>query len=536
MANYIVIISNKELKQKVHYLYNTESKSIKIHKLYKENEEIHIDITNKLQEGDNRLFSFILEAKNKISFEQLSSCFTDLILVENLAERLSRISRRFKCSHPELDEFNKTINSMFLFNYSKKNVLSGELFFRHAYRIKNSAQTNEIHEENQRSEAEIKNSDLMSLLLEKSNILSDMLYKTPLGDFLPFISLEQSIQFPLLIDNHIMPVENTWKDSFKKQREALGARMYDGQNLRALHIKDNQLTVGKSSYFSVLDSADYIASRLKVYHHQKKESEFDRVFKIWSERLIAIRDNNQFNSYNSGIAFSMPIFQIREDGGLNVLAAKNSQFKAAGSGKRHVSPAGMLEIFSYAKNSEINFEEFKTICAKELLEETVFGEVSLTLAKDNLFLSILSPFFDNVHLTRQDGLTFVAFRDFIQVIEHNWQEIWDSLNYVKNYPNKAALSALLDMSEDTFYRSSYFVLDFANLRPEFIVPIYITEPLNKIVNWEYELDGEIDNNILSFKSLNELNHWVKRDLDEFCSPALAAIYLGAKQYFEQRLK
>ena len=123
---------------------------------------------------------------------------------------------------------------------------------------------------------------------------------------------------------------------------------------------------------------------------------------------------------------------------------------------------------------------------------------------------------------------------FIKVIHDNWEEIWSSLNYQDSVPNKAALSYLLKMNEDVFCQNSYFVLDFANLRPEFIVPIYISEQLNEIVNWEYEKENAYDavkKDILTFNNLDDLNTWAKNEVNDYCAPALAAIYLGAKQFF-----
>lgn len=546
MANYILSIKNEQLNQTMQYLYQSDTGTLTAQRLYDNGEEIIIrsrlntPVKATFQRGHNLILSFILKSRCNLSIDDFatkSSYAKRFKLDENtLSQALTKISKIFKdIEHEKLIRFNTFLTKEFLFNHTANNAREGRMSFQHQYEIiTTSKSASSVYEENQKSEASVKNTDLISVLLDKSEILPELLYKTTAGDHLPFILITQSVKFPLSIDNESISVKHEWKDSYKKQKEALGARMYDGKNLRALSIKENTLTVGQSSYFAVLDSADYIASRLKVYYHQKNDVEFERIFNEWSSRLQDLKEHHRFDSYNSGMAFSMPVFQICKDGSLNVFAPRNSNAKGTGSGKRHVSPAGMLEIFSLYKGNSLSFDEFKTICAKELLEETVFGGKSLILEENNKFVHILAPFFDNTNLPQQDGITFVALKNYIETINEHWQEIWESLNKTENQPNNAALIQVLNMSESDFYRNSFIAVDFANLRPEFIVPIYIKDPINKIVNWEYDAMN-LDACIVSFNNLTDLNHWAKEEVNDFCAPALAAIYLGAKQFFEGKV-
>ena len=537
MANYLITIFNQNLNQKVEYFYNLGKGVIEAKTIWKGENKIILERENKAESflpEEKKLFEFILERRKNISGDDAMALF-DKQIPDKIAQVLGKIVAKIKkINNDELIEFNQSLTTKFLFNYSKKNLMSGLLSFQHQYQVIGHLEKNEMFKKNQISESSVTNTELMQVLLKKSNLLHEILYQTTTGDFLPFIQMSQSIRFPLIIDNEKTSVQHKWADSYKAQREGLGARMYDGSNLRAIRIQDHQLIVGKSSYFAILDSADYVASRLKVYHHQQNIHEFERIFKIWSERLNSLEKEGLFNDYNSGVAFSMPIFQICDNGDLKVLAAKGSQFKANGSGKRHIAPAGMLEFFTYDQSDKFDFEDFKTLCAKELLEETVFGQETLKLEENNPFFSILFPFFETLNLRRQDDITLFALMSFIKVIHDNWEEIWSSLNYQDSIPNKAALSYLLKMNEDVFCQTSYFVLDFANLRPEFIVPIYISEQLNEIVNWEYEKENAYDavkKDILTFNNLDDLNTWAKNEVNDYCAPALAAIYLGAKQFF-----
>lgn len=537
MGIYLIEINNPLLNQKVSYLYNSQrsSRNFEAYKFQKGSETIFLtnngsNRSSQLEQTPAMVFQYIIERKFGVHTEEIYNHFN--LSKENLSTIISKITRVIKdINHSDLNDFNQYLSSDLLFK--RKNQ---EIYFSHVSTPLGIVDKSKIKEfdKNQYFESLVTNKQLIITLLEKSELLSKMLYQTTAGDFLPFIQLPNTIKFPLFLNNEIDSVKHDWVDSYKGQREGLGAKLYDGKNFRALNIKNQYLTIGQSSYFQVLDSADYVSSRLKLYYYKEESAHFQRIFDIWSERLKNIKEKQIFESYNSGIAFSIPIFQICEDGSLKVLAAQGSQTKATGSGRRHVAPAGMFEIFSvdYQDNHQFTFEDFKILCIKELFEETVFGKEKLEFNCDHPFSDILEPFLNTEFLKvkRQDKLPFKTLADYIKMIHDHWDEIWQSFG--KEAPHHAALSALLTMTESEYEQNSFFVLDFANLRPEFIVPLYISEPLSTIVNWEYEQDNQnVEKDILSFKNLDDLNNWAKNDINEYCAPALAAIYLGAKQFF-----
>lgn len=543
MANYFINVVDRNTNQSVEYKYDFVTgviTAVAITKPDADKVSLNRCKSESLAAKDKQLFEFILQHKNGVSIKEVKEACA-IRNMNNLATGISKICKQFlNMENEHFDEFKKKYMTYgFFFNFRKGASDDELIYFLHEYHVignlVNRTEIREKYENNQISESVITNTELMQLLMKKEPFLSDMLYQTDKGDFLPFIEVKQKIRFPLIVNMESSSVSHEINDSFKEQREGLGARMYDGSNFRALNIQKDKLTVGKSSYFVILDSADYVASRLKVYHHQNNEKEFNRVLAMWSERILNIRNNFDFSLYNSGIAFSIPIFEVSSEGKLKVLAAKGSQFKATGSGKRHIAPAGMLEVFSHERYGEFDFEQFKTLYAKELLEETVFGQENASLDETNDFFGVLYPFFEAVELRKQN-VTFTSLKENLQIILSNWKEIWTSLGKKEDIPNYAALSALLNMTEIDFYQNSFFIVDFANLRPEFILPIYINEPINEIVNWEYEQgnnDECLKKDILSFNNLDDLNKWARIEVNEYCAPALAAIYLGAKYFFNK---
>lgn len=397
---------------------------------------------------------------------------------------------------------------------------------------------------------------------EVTPIIKDSIYSIN-DKFLPFFKIEGTIKMPLIINEEFSAYKNNLSkdESLRQHRQNMGAKLYNGHNLqvRKFKIKNHQITleISKTGYFDILDSADWLPFQMKLCYGKlnnlnENDKEYDKVKyklnelkRIWRTRCESIINGN-FTNFNPGLAFSMPIFQIVKNSNLRVLSAKGSENKAAGNGQRHIAPAGMFEYWSHEDfKAKFQFEDFIVLAAKELLEETVFSNSSLSVDKDYDFHECLK-YFINEEVQKQ-GVSYTILRNHIDTIRAHWQEIWEYLSdkypilnnkdinnqlneeFKKSVPNAAALDELLKIDNEYFYQNAHFVVDALTLRPEIIMPLYIKEELNNIVNWEYDSSSV---EILEFTDMNDLNNKVLAHHNNYCAPGIAAIYLGAKSYFE----
>lgn len=353
---------------------------------------------------------------------------------------------------------------------------------------------------------------------------------------LPFIVPQQNrILFPMKIENSPIKIKDkNHQDSLLLQRKVLYAKLYNGNIFRLVkqNINTGVWTLARSTYFDILDSSDYISSRLKAYYQQyieypdhKSKEQFMTILNIWKNRLKQIMLGD-FSHYSAGLAFSIPTFRILDNGGLQLLCAKGSQHKATGSGKMHVCPAGMLEFWGMTNISELTFKDFKSIATKELFEETVLSDQALR----DIATDTLSPFKYYLDCFTDSGDPDKLCANFSTIDLHaeelikQWDQIW--LTFKKKVPSLDAVKALRGLKDS---HTAFMVIDALNFRPEIIQPIYIYGALNQLVNWEYDHESVM---VVTWENLQELNQWVKENYIHWCAPGLSAAYLGAKQYFE----
>lgn len=374
--------------------------------------------------------------------------------------------------------------------------------------------------------------ELFEYLLKKCPDEAKNLYRVD-DVVLPFIMPNNpNIIFPIKIERQTDVVRHGYKDSLLEQKKLLNAKLYNGFIYRLLekNQQTGELKLANCRYFDILDSADYLSSRLKSYYQKSQQQDKEnqqllRVVKTWANRMNQVMTGD-FSQYNAGLGFSLPTFKILECGGLQLLCAKGSQQKATGAGKKHVCPAGMLEYWGESKNKALEFSHFKSIATKELLEETLLSD---KLIRDSTaFRYYLDCFMDD-GCPSEIGVDFNVIDCAAETIIDNWENIWQGFGH-KKY-KRPSLDAMLELRNSKDNGGAFMVIDALNYRPEIILPLYIDGDLNGILNWEYE---DVSPEIITWKNIEELHEWVKCYYKDWCAPGLAAAYLGAKQYFEAK--
>lgn len=463
---------------------------------------------------------------------------------------------------------------------------------------------------------------LIFSLLSKYIKIDDVFFKTKKGVYLPFINIEYKgccpFSFPLTIDKKVKKTE-TNKDSLYNQRNNSGRIIYNGRIL-CLENENDTYSLGKTTYMDVLDSCDYLPSKIKEYWVENYESiisnnlstylnlSIDRVFdkdgeldrlllsdiyqnvqrdnrglyihrnnhikerlnitlkndiksmlqgclkknlddqinmrikllleddkisleyplkKIineWTKRIEEIKEK-KFSNYVAGLAFSVPLFQITQDG-IKVLLAKGSSQKANGAGTKHVVPAGMMEFFSDVDPEYFSFDDFKALVCKEMLEELYFGS-NIVHQQGNNFYRTITLFSDN-----KDERTLASYQEILDKVKNevikNWNEIWKACDKEEdNIPSKVLLETILDLKEDE--RPWFLIVDALNGRPEIIKPIYFKENVDIFLNWE-----NVSSELIAFSNQDELEYFIEKYHWDFCAPGIASIYLGARYYFQNK--
>lgn len=380
-----------------------------------------------------------------------------------------------------------------------------------------------------------KYSIFFDFLIKNDTECAKHLYRTDGGILLPFIYPNQhKVLFPMTIcQSEIDTKSKDDNDSLLEQRKILNAKLFNGNIYRLVHQdqKTGEWKIAESCYFDILDSSDYLGSRLRAYYQQSLENKNDNqenlkyFLNLWKERMKQVVSGD-FSKYYAGLAFSVPTFRVLKDGSLQLLCAKGSQHKATSSGKRHVCPAGMLEYWSMTHMDELTFENFKSIATKEFFEETVLSNrlFKNSVEKNLKFKSYLNCFKDD-GFPQEIDIGFSTIDHNADILIQNWEDVWDDIGSNLDIPSLEAIEQLRELKNSN---GAFMVIDAFNFRPEIIQPIYIQGELNKLVNWEYEDEPEI----ITWKNLEELNKWLEDNYYDWCPPGLAAAYLGAKNYFE----
>lgn len=376
--------------------------------------------------------------------------------------------------------------------------------------------------------------DLFDFLCSRSGIDEEILYST--GNIkLPFFLLpKHKVKFPMKVSN-VESFEEKHDDSLRKERKPA----YNGNIYRLLSIENDQWTIAPSCYFDILESSDYLGTRLKSAHQDflnEKQNRRSELMEIREKRIKSFIQNGDFSQYIAGIAFSMPIFRKLDNGGLQLLKGKISSFKATGSGRMHVCPAGMLENPVMFKNKGgerillnpyLTLEDFQAALCKELLEEAVFSEKILKNINESKYKSTILMFCDQISRPVEQSVKLSTLSYFLkEEIQPYWYEIWESLKTGIDCPSIEPLNYILNLKEDF---SPFYIIDTFNLRPEIIVPVYINDELFQITNWEYTDGGS---EIIEWANFENLQNWVEKHYKDWCPPGIAAAYLGARQFFK----
>lgn len=412
---------------------------------------------------------------------------------------------------------------------------------------------------------------------DETNTLKKLLLKDKKFDneHLPFIKMENKIDFPIKIDN-------TQNEKLPEREEDIihqkayfavgGSAFFNGNNVRVLKIENNTMEVAHCGYFDIQGTADYIPSRIKAYSTLHMENPKELTYgtksknleKKYKERIDKIKLNNfTGEDFCSGLGFSMPIFLIskEKDGKekFNILYAKGSEQKAAGGDLLHVAPAGMFEIYEKEKGqlTQITYENFVTVLAKELLEELYFGKGIDTSKILPEIRKLIEPFFESEGGSPAQ-LTFEQYLSSEQKIatEEKWETIWKNQFDDGYKPTNKVLKHVLEhvSNKQYFEKYAFLVLDPLRLRPELIVPIYLKgKQFDAMLNWEYNNRAEKANDKDSEKRTNPwegveiekgFEGWVEflnrrmrsggplPKYKKFVAPGLAATYLGAEHFFD----
>lgn len=376
--------------------------------------------------------------------------------------------------------------------------------------------------------------ELFDYLLKKCPDEATSLYRVD-DVVLPFmVPQKHHVIFPVAIDTKTSSVQHKYQDSLLKQRKLLNAKLYNGYIYRLLkhNQQTGELTLANCRYFDSLDSADYLSSRLKVYHQKSIQEgmeniELLRVVKIWQERMAGVLQGD-FSGYNSGFGFSLPIFRVLYDGGLELLSLKGSEQKAIWAKKQQICPSGTLEYWSEYSNTTLTFENFKTIVTKELFEENLLGDAHVCEKIIKTFPNLrhcLSCLIDGGEPS-EIGMSFDMIKTAYREVVNLWDGIWRRIDMT---PPSLEPLWQIESTQDT--SKLFLIIDGLNHRPEIVFPLYVENELSTMVNWEYS--GE-DIEIIRWKNIEELNDWVKSCYKAWSTPSLAAAYLGAKQYFEAK--
>lgn len=387
-------------------------------------------------------------------------------------------------------------------------------------------------------------SSLIDYISEKYPNDAKHLYRIDSNTILPFFDLKHKVNFPFGIDtkksvveNNCINVQDGYTYSLLAQRKFFNATLYNGYTYRLL--SHNQTTgetkLGLCRYFDTLDSADYLSSRLKVYHQQYKKDKQENknllyLIQEWQKRTQGVIKGD-FSCYNSGFGFSLPIFKKLDKGGLELRFAKSSSKKAIWASKIQICPSGTLEHWGL-QPKELTFENFKSIIIKELFEESLLGNKYINQKILNQFPDLqhtLSPL-TNINGLSNAPASFGSIMSSCESIIELWDEIWNKIG-----EKKPSLEPLRQIKGKKDFSNLFMVVDAFNHRPEIVFPLYIESKheLNNMFNWEY---NNLESGTVSWNNMQDLNKWVKDNYQDWSIPSLAATYLSAKQYFEKETK
>lgn len=382
---------------------------------------------------------------------------------------------------------------------------------------------------------------LMDLLVELYPFLDGFFFKTNSGVRLPFFEMTPerfgTPNWPLPIHDDVVQAPKR-KHSLKDQRWREKAKLYNGNIYRLVKAdKEYGWSLGKAKYFDILDSCDILRVKIltdfgSVLHldHDSQKNALSQSPWVneWLRNVKAVMTGD-FSGFVAGMATNMPLFYNDENGNLALVLAQGSNDKAAGHGKLHVMPAGMIEFYKNTLSSKLPFESYRTILTKELYEEAFKHK---SILNENIYDALEGNFLDHQHESDfpeqpPEGCPGGWNNAFLEGL-FNEAEAGMQLKG-ETFPPLALSRKIRSLPEDTL---TFQIVDAFRLRPEIIVPVKLNFAPSVALSWEYH-PSIPDHHV--FTSLSALDSYVEKNLQRWAEPGLAAAYLGARAIFTKKL-
>lgn len=357
---------------------------------------------------------------------------------------------------------------------------------------------------------------------------------------LPYIEQEPLI-FPLQYISDIATDYHRRSNSLFLQK-LYQSNLYAGHQYALHKVVDGDAIITDTTYDKALDHNDFLASRLRVYlaeamqqHHFESildcvpllhdvTQPLGRLAQEWYSRFSLVV---QGYYQHSAMGISVPIFQ-KDGQKLKVLGAKMNRQKATGNGVYHVVPSSMFDIIEY--KPFIDFRDVLIVVAKEMLKEA-FLPKSISMDSNSHFKAILHL----LHLTDSyQTLSFELMIEVFKLVEQHWMNIVEDIEEYSRIRSKVKyeiLEPFRQVLQAIIYHQPlehYLVVDMYNLRPEIIIPIYISSDFPVLLNWEFAKKQDNPH----WKNREEFQAWLVEHHQDWCSPALAAMVLGVEQFWE----
>ncbi|UWQ05939.1 hypothetical protein [Aliiroseovarius crassostreae] len=373
--------------------------------------------------------------------------------------------------------------------------------------------------------------------------LDGFFFRTDGGTILSFHLMDEatygrpSWPMPVVDDAKATAGKDRGPSSLADQRWLEGANLYNGFIYQLMSASPEGWSLGRSRYFEILDSCDFLRDRIlgvwgevcedPSVERQNKALEGSAFVQEWLENIRAIR-RGDFSTYAAGVAMNMPILAVN-GGALTLLMGEGAADKAAGGGQYHVCPAGMLEYFRNSRAEKVRFRDFRTYMVKELYEE---GFRDPMLDEENLRNALqgnlpLSEIRTVETLPEED-----SYGDYVDTAY--LEGLFDMIEKrMKKFGSGSASALALSkhargLGKDT---PTYQVLDAFRLRPEIIMPIFPDNLPNLFLGWEYKGVTADQRHLRSIEDLERLAH---EECTRWAEPGLAGVYLASRDYFRTR--
>lgn len=381
--------------------------------------------------------------------------------------------------------------------------------------------------------AEARLDDVMADLIEIApDVLTDFFAQTDGGHRLPVFVMDEETfgrpSWPLPVVEDVCSAPDRGRMSLVQQRVAEGARLYNGHIYRLVEARPGAWRLGKTRYVDILDDCDILRARIFAEWGAvcaQPAEERQAVLRQspwvaeWLERVRAIKAGH-FGGYCAGMAVNMPIF-FALHGELYLLLGHGSLDKAAGGGKLHVCPAGMMEFHRNTLLKEVRFETVRTIITRELYEEVFHSQVLVEAHVhehlEGIFrLPQAGP--GGMHSDAGGG-GFPFLESLFTLAEAHMGRMGP-----ENTPLRLSRH-VRSLPEDT--TRTYQIVDAFRLRPEIVIPICLDYQPELFLGWEYL---HVTPDMLKIGGAEDLDAYVAEHKGRWAEPGLAGMYLAARDY------